>query len=109
MKNGCGVFSFSARVLSPSCPRRSLCPGAAHGGMVGGEPKQKWARIRMSINNTANVLYMRCRKRVESNACEGCGTIRTLELEQLVYDSMVVKLREFNAKVKHFLVLSRVS
>ena len=51
----------------------------------------------MSINNTANVLYMRCRKRAESNSCEGCGTIRTLELEQLVYDSMVEKLREFNS------------
>ena len=49
----------------------------------------------MSINNTANVLYMRCRKRAESNSCEGCGTIRTLELEQLIYDSMVDKLREF--------------
>jgi len=28
-------------------------------------------------------------------SCEGCGTIRTHEMEQLIYDNMVEKLREF--------------
>jgi hypothetical protein len=45
----------------------------------------------MSIGKSAK-RYMRCRKRAESNACEGCGTIRTHELEQLIYESMVEKL-----------------
>ena len=49
----------------------------------------------MSIGNPNEKKYMLCRKRAESNACEGCGTIRTHELEQLVYDSMVEKLRDF--------------
>ena len=41
--------------------------------------------------------YLRCRKRAESSACDGCGTIRTQELEQLIYESMVEKLQAFKS------------
>jgi DNA invertase Pin-like site-specific DNA recombinase len=50
----------------------------------------------MSIGAAAK-KYMRCRKRAESGACEGCGTIRTHEMEKLIYDSMVDKLLEFKS------------
>ena len=53
----------------------------------------------MSIGN-GEKKYMRCRKRAESGACEGCGTVRTWELEQLIYDSMVDKLWEFKSVSK---------
>lgn len=49
----------------------------------------------MSISNAKNVRYMRCWKHSESKSCEGCGTLRTQEVEQLVYDNMAEKLREF--------------
>jgi len=41
---------------------------------------------------------MRCRKRVESKGgCDGCGTIRTYELERFIYQGMLEKLREFRS------------
>jgi len=51
----------------------------------------------MSRNNAAKTRYMRCRKRAETKNCDGCGTVRTNEIEQLIYDSMVEKLREFKS------------
>jgi DNA invertase Pin-like site-specific DNA recombinase len=39
--------------------------------------------------------YLRCQKRIESKACEGCGTIREAEMEAFVFDHMVERLREF--------------
>jgi len=48
----------------------------------------------MSVQNR-HLRYMRCRNRAESRSCDGCGTIRTHEMEQLVYDSIVEKLKEF--------------
>ena len=50
----------------------------------------------MSVQNR-HLRYMRCRNRAQSKSCDGCGTIRTHEMEQLVYDSMVEKLREFKS------------
>jgi DNA invertase Pin-like site-specific DNA recombinase len=50
----------------------------------------------MSVQNRY-LRYMRCRNRAESKSCDGCGTIRTHEMEQLVYDSMVEKLQEFKS------------
>ena len=39
--------------------------------------------------------YLRCHKRIESKSCEGCGTIREAEMEQLVFERMVQQLRDF--------------
>ena len=51
----------------------------------------------MCIMNNWNSRFFRCSKRVQSKACAGCGTIRALELEQLIYNSMTDKLREFKS------------
>ena len=61
----------------------------------------------MSRNNGDMVSYMRCRKRVESKGgCPGCGTIRTHDLEQLIYQSILEKLREFKSLSGHSVIPS---
>ena len=39
--------------------------------------------------------YLRCRQRVESMSCVGCSKLKTGDVEQLVYDSMIEKLQGF--------------
>ena len=39
--------------------------------------------------------YLRCHKRIESKSCDGCGTIKEAEMEQHVFDRMVMRLQEF--------------
>ncbi len=52
-------------------------------------------RALKSIGNRAGTQYRRCTKRVDNMSCEGCGTLRTAEFEQFVYEAMVHKLSEF--------------
>ena len=72
------------------------------------KPRQNWLAGKakcgrcgyalMSRDNGEGVSYMRCRKRVESKGgCDGCGTIRTYELERFIYQGMLEKLREFRS------------
>jgi hypothetical protein len=39
--------------------------------------------------------YFRCRKRTDRTGCEGCGTLRILEVEQFIYDEMLKKMQNF--------------
>ena len=49
----------------------------------------------ISYGTSERVRYMRCRKRAQSSGCEGCGTIRSLELEQSIYEEMRRKMADF--------------
>ena len=49
----------------------------------------------MNSNNAAGYSYLRCRRRADARSCEGCGTLRVHEFEQLVYAAMVKKLKDF--------------
>ena len=55
----------------------------------------------MSINNGVKVRYLRCTKRIDTKACEGCGTLRTSEVERLIHEAMVEKLRDFESLTAH--------
>jgi hypothetical protein len=50
----------------------------------------------MAISNSAGYSYLRCKKRKEDRGCEGAGTIRTAEMESLIYREMVGRLQEFH-------------
>jgi len=55
----------------------------------------------MSVRNTVKVRYFRCTKRLDTKSCEGCGAIRADEFEQLIYNTMVEKLRCFKSISAH--------
>ena len=71
----------------------------------GRKPKNTWLAGKMkcghcgralkSMGNRAGTQYLRCTKRADNMSCEGCGTLRTAEFEQFVYEAMVHKLSEF--------------
>lgn len=71
----------------------------------GRKPKNTWlagkvkcghcGRALKSMGNRAGTQYLRCAKRMDNMGCEGCGTLRTAEFEQFVYEAMVQKLSEF--------------
>ena len=46
---------------------------------------------------TKKIRYLRCRQRADSKNCGGCNGVKTGDIEQLVYDSMIEKLRDFKA------------
>ena len=52
-------------------------------------------RALKSVGNRAGTHYLYCTKRADNMSCEGCGTLRTPEFEQFVYEAMVQKLSEF--------------
>ena len=52
-------------------------------------------RALKSLGNRAGTQYLYCTKRADNMSCEGCGTLRTAEFEQFVYEAMVQKLSEF--------------
>ena len=54
-----------------------------------------------SVRTVADVWYLRCSKRAETKSCEGSGSIRTNDIEQLIYNSMVDKLRDFKSLSAH--------
>jgi DNA invertase Pin-like site-specific DNA recombinase len=39
--------------------------------------------------------YFRCKKRLDTMSCEGCGTLRVREVEQFIYTEMLKKMGEF--------------
>jgi hypothetical protein len=49
----------------------------------------------MSVKTPTDVRYFRCSKRAENKSCDGCGSLRTGEIEEFVYNHMVEKLRDF--------------
>ena len=71
----------------------------------GRKPKNTWLAGKMkcghcgralkSLGNRAGTHYLYCTKRADNMSCEGCGTLRTAEFEQFVYEAMVHKLSEF--------------
>lgn len=71
----------------------------------GRKPKNTWLAGKMkcghcgralkSVGNRAGTHYLYCTKRADNMSCEGCGTLRTPEFEQFVYEAMVQKLSEF--------------
>lgn len=70
----------------------------------GRKPKNTWLAGKMkcghcgralkSLGNRAGTHYLYCTKRADNMSCEGCGTLRTAEFEQFVYEAMVHKLSE---------------
>ena len=52
-----------------------------------------YALASKAVKSGASYLY--CRSRTENKNCAGCGTLRTGELERVVYEKMVIKLHEF--------------
>ena len=44
---------------------------------------------------TTTYAYLRCRKRIDSLSCEGCGTLHAHVVEASIYNEMVRKLHEF--------------
>ncbi|MDR2022084.1 MAG: recombinase family protein [Hungatella sp.] len=109
-------FAFSDRVLVPS-PHEGLIPSdlwlrvrkkmlANHQYQPARKITQTWMAGKIkcghcgySLGSTtaasSKIRYLRCRQRVESKSCVGCQKLKTGDVEQLVYDSMVEKLREF--------------
>jgi len=55
----------------------------------------------MFMNSPTNVSYFRCRKRADNKTCDGCGTIRTRELEEFVYSKMFERMGEFQTLSNH--------
>ena len=45
--------------------------------------------------HSCGYLYLRCTKHAENKVCPGCGTVKMLELEALVYQQMVKKLEDY--------------
>jgi hypothetical protein len=49
----------------------------------------------VSATNAKGKAYCRCHKRLDSQSCAGCGTLRTRETEAFVYDEMRRKMADF--------------
>ncbi len=52
-------------------------------------------RALKSMGNRRGTQYLYCTKRADNMSCEGCGTLRTAEFKQFVYEAMVQKLSKF--------------
>jgi DNA invertase Pin-like site-specific DNA recombinase len=116
-----GRYGLQDKVIVPS-PHEGIIPSdlwlkvrkklmANPKYQAGRKPTQTWlaGKIKcgrcgyalMSIKNGTRPRYFRCSKRAENKSCEGCGPIRTGEVEQLIYDNMVEKLLEFKSLSAH--------
>ena len=49
----------------------------------------------VGVDNKLHILYFRCRRRTDNKSCEGCGTLRILDVEQFIHDEMQKKMSEF--------------
>ncbi|MCL2284954.1 MAG: recombinase family protein [Firmicutes bacterium] len=49
----------------------------------------------MYANSPAKIAYYRCRKRMDSKSCEGCGKLIVSKIEQSIYGEMCRKMDEF--------------
>ena len=60
--------------------------------------KVKCGRCGAALMNNSNpngVSYFRCRKKLDTKKCEGCGKIRIAEFEDFIYGEMRRKMNEF--------------
>ncbi len=48
-----------------------------------------------SIANRTGRRYFRCSRRLDNKSCDGCGTVRTAELEVFIYQQMAKKLASY--------------
>lgn len=106
LKNQILVLAPSEGIVSADtwlrCRKKLMANITFQGGR---KPKNTWlagkakcghcGRALKSMGNRAGTQYLRCTKRADNMSCEGCGTIRTAEFEQFVYEAMVKKLSEF--------------
>jgi len=49
----------------------------------------------LMASSTGATSYFRCGKRIDRKACEGCGTLRTRDVEQAIHEEMLKRLGEF--------------
>jgi DNA invertase Pin-like site-specific DNA recombinase len=66
--------------------------------------KIKCGRCGYALNGVTSqngVCYLRCRKRVSSKACLGCGKLRVPDVEKFIYDEMCRKMDEFQTLTGH--------
>jgi len=85
-----------------ACRKKLLTNKAFPGGH---KAKSTWLAGKIKCGKCGSALvkngnlngntYFTCRKRKDSQNCEGCGTIRIHEFEGFIYSEMVNKLREF--------------
>jgi len=54
----------------------------------------------VNVNGSRGTPYFRCRRRMDAQACEGCGTLRVHEVEAFIYNEMVQKLNAFHTLTK---------
>ena len=67
---------------------------AVHTWLAG---KIKCGRCRKALKaeGTRGYWYFRCTKRSDNKSCEGAGTLRIPDMEELIYRAMVKKLKDF--------------
>jgi hypothetical protein len=78
--------------------RKKLMNNPTFGG--GRKAKHTWLSGKIKCGKCGAGLmhhnsYFRCRKKLDAKTCEGCGTLRVREIEQLMYDKMQKKLHDF--------------
>jgi DNA invertase Pin-like site-specific DNA recombinase len=49
----------------------------------------------LSMANPSDIRYFRCSKRSNNKSCPGCGKLLVTELERIIHDKMVKRLRKF--------------
>jgi DNA invertase Pin-like site-specific DNA recombinase len=69
------------------------------------KPKNTWLAGKIKCGRCGYALmcgrgYLRCNKRVTDKSCEGAGTLKSADVEQIVYKAMEEKLREFHTLTK---------
>jgi hypothetical protein len=60
--------------------------------------KIKCGRCGMGLANNGHaqaISYFRCKRRMDTMSCEGCGTLRVREVEESIYTEMLKKMSEF--------------
>jgi len=83
--------------------RRKLMANMAF-DQTGRKVKNTWLAGKIKCGNCGHSLvcshsngyyYLRCHHRINNMTCEGCGLLRSREMEQFILNSMVQKMREF--------------
>ncbi|EOS65333.1 hypothetical protein C816_02114 [Oscillibacter sp. 1-3] len=106
LKNQILVLAPSEGIVSADtwlqCRKKLMANITFQGGR---KPKNTWlvgkmkcdhcGRALKSMGNRRGTQYLYCTKRADNMSCEGCGTLRTAEFEQFVYEAMVQKLSKF--------------
>jgi len=81
--------------------RRKLLNNTAVAPSLPRKAKNTWLAGKIKCGRCGSALvakqYFRCRTRAENKSCEGCGTLRTHEVEDFVYQEMYQKMSEFRS------------